>query len=77
MNGKVADVKEVIVMKFMRAINEVCSKKIVWLMNDWLLFGGPGKIVEIDEVHLAEGKYMRGSELLSEHFLVFGIIRVE
>ena len=34
-------------------------------------------IVEIDEVHLAERKYMRGTELVSEHFWVFGMIEVK
>ena len=69
--------KEDTVSKYMAAINEGCSAKVVKVKNEGLKIGGPGKIVEIDEVHLAERKYMRGTELVSEHFWVFGMIEVE
>ena len=76
-NMNVVNMKEETVSKYMRAINEICSTKVVNMKNDGLKIGGPGKIVEIDEVHLAERKYMRGTELVSEHFWVFGMIEVE
>ena len=47
------------------------------MKNGGVMVGGPGKIVENDEVNIAERKYMRGSELVSEHFWVFGMIEVE
>ena len=77
MNRKVTDLKEETVTKYMKAINEVCSQRIVELKSQDFMIGGPGMIVEIDEVHLAERKYMRGTELVSEHFWVFGMIEVK
>ena len=61
----------------MSIINRICSQKIVELKCEGMMIGGPGKIVEIDEVHIAVRKYMKGSELVSEHFWVFGMIEVE
>ena len=69
--------KEDTVSKYMAAIIEVCSAKVVKMENGGLNIGGPGKIVEIDDVHLAERKYIRGTELVWEHFWVFGMIEVE
>ena len=74
---KVVNMKEETVTKYMEAINEVCSLKVAQMKNEGLMIGGPGKIVEIDEVHLAQREYIRGSELVSEHFGVFGMIEVE
>ena len=54
MNRKVTDIKEETVTKYMKAINEVCSQRIVEMKSHDFRIGGTGTIVEIDEVHLAE-----------------------
>ena len=54
MNRKVTDIKEKTVTKYMKAINEVCSQRIVEMKSHDFRIGGTGTIVEIDEVHLAE-----------------------
>ncbi len=77
MSSKITNMKEKTVIKYMNVIHQVCSKKIETMKDQEWKIGGKGTIVEIDEIHLAVRKYQRGTQLVSEHFWVFGMIEVQ
>ena len=73
----VGRIKAETVTKYLHAIYGVCAARVVSMKAASWTVGGRGKIVEVDEVHLATRKYFRGRVLVREHYWVVGVLEVD
>ena len=63
---------------YIESIQKALREKVKAMREEWQLkLGGPGKVVEIDEMFVCSRKYGRGRRMAKEGTWIFGLMEVD